>query len=110
MPAAGVNTARGAAHAARARSFHKLLPDPGNAEEDGGPHSQKTVLQSASFKIERAGKVGSGVAGFDCGANKRGNDINHHAGDVGQGQVGQDALLLATVRPKRCHVMACADE
>jgi hypothetical protein len=93
----------------RARAFHELLPDPGNAQENSGPHSQETVLESASFKIQRAGKVSRGVTGFDGSADERSNDVNHHASDVRQGQVRQDSLLLAAFGAESCDVMACGN-
>jgi hypothetical protein len=75
------------ANAGGARAFHELLPDAGNSEEDGGAHRQEALFERAELQVQRPREVGGGVAGFDGGADERGDDINHHASDVRQRQV-----------------------
>lgn len=81
------NTTKLKSHGLQLQTFHELLPYTRNAEKDGRSHGQEAVLEGSGLQVEGTRKVGGCITGLDVGADEGGDDVDHHASDVREGQV-----------------------
>ena len=77
--------------------LHDLLPHSGNTQEERWLHSSQSVCECAFAQIVRSCNVDMHPARSPCCGHNGGDNVDHHASNVGQRQERQNSFFVRTV-------------